>query len=90
MLLQGIAKRALQVFMAHAHSRLGVKLFRAKILESNLPSIGLFGSLGYVETKRVAVFKEVYMDYTVEGEREERLKAAALGLRYRKYDAVTE
>ena len=75
--------------MAHAYSRLGVKLFRAKILESNLPSISLFGSLGYVETKRVAVFKEVYMEYAVEGEREECLKAAASGLRYRKYDAET-
>ena len=75
--------------MAHAYSRLGVKLFRAKILESNLPSISLFGSLGYVETKRVAVFKEVYMEYAVEGEREECLMAAASGLRYRKYDAET-
>lgn len=32
---------------------------RAKILEDNAPSIALFASLGFVETKRVPVFKEV-------------------------------
>lgn len=32
---------------------------RAKILEDNAPSLALFTSLGFAETKRVAVFHEV-------------------------------
>ena len=59
----------------------------AKILETNTPSIQLFTSLGYVETKRVAIFKEVYMEFDVlEGDKEEILRNRAESLRCGSYD----
>jgi len=72
--------------MAYAYDKLGIRKFRAKILETNLPSICLFTSIGYVETKRVAVFREVYMEYAVQGGEERLLMEAAKGLCYRHYD----
>jgi hypothetical protein len=83
---QGIAKRALQLFMAYAYSQLGVTLFRAKILESNNPSISLFMSLGYKETKRVAVFKEVYLEFKVDGYNTFALQESAKALVFKHYD----
>ena len=72
--------------MAYAFKELGVNRFIAKILETNAPSIALFGSLGYEETKRVAIFKEVYMEYAVVGDREEVLRSRAYGLLCKNYD----
>ncbi len=83
---QGIARQALELFMAYASSRLQVRCFRAKILESNAPSIALFESMGFLEVKRVAVFKEVHMELQVEREVAEMLANAAGELVYRQYD----
>lgn len=85
-MLQGIARQALELFMAYASSRLQVRCFRAKILESNAPSIALFESMGFQEVKRVAVFKEVHLELRVEGEVAEKLAKAAEKLVYRQYD----
>ncbi|GAX82981.1 hypothetical protein CEUSTIGMA_g10408.t1 [Chlamydomonas eustigma] len=83
---KGISKRALQLFMAYAHTQLGVTLFRAKILESNSPSISLFSSLGYIEAKRVAVFKEVYMEYKVDTKEAIALQETAKAMVFKQYD----
>ncbi len=72
--------------MAYAYSQLGMRLFRAKILESNLPSIALFASLNFKEVGRVAVFQEVHMELVVEGDVEESMRGRASRLRFRQYD----
>eukprot|EP00955_Chlamydomonas_euryale_P081669 363611-Chlamydomonas_euryale.AAC.10 len=85
---QGIAREALCLFMAYASSDLGVRTFRAKILEDNAPSIALFGSLGFAETKRVAVFQEVHMELAVAGGVAESFDRAAQALVRKEYDAA--
>jgi L-amino acid N-acyltransferase YncA len=40
----------------------GVKKFRAKIGDTNRPSIALFKKLGFVETGRSEIFKEVVLE----------------------------
>jgi len=44
----------------------GVKKFRAKIGEANAASINLFQSLGYIETGRSDVFKEITFELGAE------------------------
>lgn len=71
--------------MAYAYDKLGVRKFRAKILDSNAPSISLFSSLGYVETKRVAVFREVHLEYLVQESEEKFLMEIVQGMCCRSY-----
>lgn len=84
--VQGMAREALQLFMAYAVGQLGITRFRAKILEFNAPSIALFSSLGFVETKRVAVFSEVHMELGVEGSVQEELSGRYQQLKLLSYD----
>jgi hypothetical protein len=58
---RGFATEALQVLMRAASERLGVTSFRAKIKSHNVPSLGLFAKLGFVEEQRVEVFDEVHL-----------------------------
>jgi len=46
---------------------LGVKVYEAKIRDTNAPSIALFRKLGYREVRRVPVFQEVVFEYAVGG-----------------------
>lgn len=40
----------------------GVKKFRAKIGDTNAPSVALFKKLGFIETGRSEIFKEVILE----------------------------
>ncbi|KAG1664190.1 hypothetical protein FOA52_011368 [Chlamydomonas sp. UWO 241] len=83
---KGIAREALSLFMAYAAAELRVTTFRAKILEDNAPSLSLFASLGFAETKRMAVFREVHMELAVAGDVAATLAGAAARLNKRAYD----
>jgi RimJ/RimL family protein N-acetyltransferase len=84
---KGLAHEALQLFMAYAASRLGIRLFTAKIGEANAPSLALFAKLGFAEVKRVPVFREVHLQLAVEGQVLERLQAAGAALRCREFQS---
>ncbi|PSC76460.1 histone H3 [Micractinium conductrix] len=66
---KGIAEEALRLFMSYASSRLGVTKFRAKIGETNAPSIALMTKLGYRQVSRSQIFKEVTLEMPVEAGR---------------------
>ncbi|GAA6015136.1 hypothetical protein JCM11491_000478 [Sporobolomyces phaffii] len=61
----GLALETLHAFVAYAqrHLELAPSQFIAKIGFDNLPSLALFRKLGFVETKRVEVFREVEMGW---------------------------
>ena len=82
---KGLAHEALQLFMAYAASRLGIRMFTAKVGEANAASLALFAKLGFVEVKRVPVFQEVHLQLAVEGRVLERLQAAGAALKCREY-----
>ncbi len=84
---RGLALEALQLFMAYAVSKLGIRLFTAKIGISNAPSLALFAKLGYTEVKRVEVFQEVHLQLAVEGGVLQQMLAAGAVLRCRPYKA---
>lgn len=83
---KGMAREALELIMAFAHSRLQVTCFRAKILEHNAPSIQLFTSMGFAETQRVECFNEVHFELAVTGGAMDKLVSLASQLKSRKYD----
>ena len=56
---RGYAKEAVSLMMGYVVRELGVKGFRAQILEKNVGSIRLFERLGFVFRKRIDVFGEV-------------------------------
>ena len=56
---RGYAKEAVSLMMGYVVRELGVKGFRAQILEKNVGSIRLFEALGFVFVKKIAVFGEV-------------------------------
>lgn len=60
--------------------------FRAKIGESNAPSIQLMTKLGYRQVSHSSIFKEVTLELPVEGEAAARLAAAAAALATEAYD----
>ncbi|GAB4824164.1 hypothetical protein N2152v2_011210 [Parachlorella kessleri] len=59
---KGIAEEAVLLLMSYAAAHLGVARFRAKISDSNEPSLALFGKLGYSHKNRSAVFKEITLE----------------------------
>lgn len=65
----------------------GVTKFRAKIGETNTPSIQLMSKLGFAHVSRSEIFKEVTLELRVEGATAERLAAVAAGLQCSEYDA---
>lgn len=64
----------------------GVTKFRAKIGQTNAPSIQLMIKLGFAEVSRSSIFKEVTLELPVEGAAAQRLAAAAGGLQSAAYD----
>jgi hypothetical protein len=63
----------------------GINKFRAKIGETNTPSLQLMKKLGFVEVSRSSIFKEVTLELPVAGD---RLAAAAAQLQTMHYDPV--
>jgi RimJ/RimL family protein N-acetyltransferase len=82
---RGLATEALQLFMAYAFGTLGVSRFVAKIGEANAPSLALFQRLGFVETRRVAAFREAHLELAA-GAHRARLIAAFGALDWINYD----
>ncbi|XP_020555098.1 N-acetyltransferase 9-like protein isoform X2 [Sesamum indicum] len=56
---KGLAKESILLMMAFAIESFGIHLFRAKIGESNEASLNLFQKLGFKETSRSEIFKEL-------------------------------
>ncbi|KAI9026155.1 GNAT domain-containing protein, partial [Hyaloraphidium curvatum] len=65
---KGIAAEALQLFIAYSASKLGLRTFRAQILEDNHASIALFEKLGFNEVSRSEFFKEVHLELELKGD----------------------
>lgn len=59
---KGLAREALQIMVAYSSSQFGTVHFVAKIKDTNEASMRLFESLGFWETRRVAVFHEVHYE----------------------------
>ena len=59
------AVRAMMVFALRAH---GVRRFVAKISDSNAPSLGLFGRLGFRVARRMPHFEETHLVFEVASE----------------------
>lgn len=89
---KGIAREALKLLMAFAISKKGVCGFIAKINEGNLPSIMLFGQLGFVKHKEVAVFSEIHflLDSARNADAWGALVALGKNLQYGVYDTGEE
>lgn len=64
----------------------GVTKFRAKVGETNAPSIQLMTKLGFEEVSRSSIFKEVTLELPVQGASAERLAAAAAAMQTAAYD----
>lgn len=64
----------------------GITKFRAKISETNTPSIQLMSKLGFAHVSRSEIFKEVTLELPVQGAAAERLSAVASRLQYSEYD----
>lgn len=64
----------------------GVTKFRAKIGETNAPSIQLMTKLGFEEVSRSSIFKEVTLELPVQGPAAERLAAVAASMQTAAYD----
>ncbi|KAJ7964736.1 N-acetyltransferase 9-like protein [Quillaja saponaria] len=71
---KGLGKESVLMMMAFAVEKLGIKIFRSKIGESNGASLNLFKKMGFVETSYSKIFKEVTLELQVtETRREEML-----------------
>ncbi|KAI3438398.1 hypothetical protein D9Q98_000830 [Chlorella vulgaris] len=82
---KGMAKEALTLFMAYA-TTLGVNKFRAKVGESNTPSLNLMRKLQFCEVSRSSIFKEVTLELPVVGASAERLAEVAAAMQTCTYD----
>jgi L-amino acid N-acyltransferase YncA len=81
-----LAEEALTLFMAYACTRLGITKFRAKVGETNEPSIRLMKKLGYREVSRSSIFKEITLELPVEGDTKQELETLAAALQTTQYD----
>jgi RimJ/RimL family protein N-acetyltransferase len=70
----GLALETLQLFISYATKYLNLKpeQFMVKIGFDNEPSLRLFEKLGFVEKKRVEIFREIEMGYKGLGDTESR------------------
>ncbi|KAH8489596.1 hypothetical protein Peur_058929 [Populus x canadensis] len=59
---KGLGKESVLMMMAYAVRDLGIHVFRAKIGESNGSSLNMFCNLGFQETSRSEIFKEVTLE----------------------------
>jgi RimJ/RimL family protein N-acetyltransferase len=64
---KGLAHEALQTMVAYSRAHFGTVHFVAKIKDNNDASMRLFQSLGFRETRRVAVFHEVHYELELPG-----------------------
>ena len=64
----------------------GITKFRAKIGETNTPSLALFSKLGYQEVSRSSIFKEVTLELPLAGDVQARLAGVAAQLHKTEYD----
>lgn len=94
---KGLACEALQIFMAYAHSKLAVHTFRVKIGDDNLPSLKLFGRLGFVQTGHSHIFEETELqlstkivDGDLQSELLKTLNQQAADLQYGEYDQLVQ
>ncbi|XP_044501141.1 N-acetyltransferase 9-like protein [Mangifera indica] len=62
---KGLAKESVLTMMAYAVENFGINVFRAKIGESNGPSLSLFQKLGFEEVSYSEIFKEVTLELPV-------------------------
>ncbi|CAI5967519.1 unnamed protein product [Closterium sp. NIES-64] len=62
---RGLGREALQLMLAYAAWHLHVTTFRAKINDSNAPSLALFRSLGFVQTGHSQVFQQTSFELAV-------------------------
>ncbi|XP_020555099.1 N-acetyltransferase 9-like protein isoform X3 [Sesamum indicum] len=70
---KGLAKESILLMMAFAIESFGIHLFRAKIGESNEASLNLFQKLGFKETSRSEIFKEVTVELPITESKSEEL-----------------
>ncbi|PON63591.1 FkbH domain containing protein [Parasponia andersonii] len=59
---KGVGKESVLIMMAFAVQNLGIHIFRAKIRESNAPSLSMFRKLGFEEISRSEIFQEVTLE----------------------------
>ncbi|KAJ6674598.1 N-ACETYLTRANSFERASE 9 [Salix viminalis] len=59
---KGLGKESVLMMMAYVVQDLGIHVFRAKIGESNGSSLHMFHNLGFQETSRSEIFKEVTLE----------------------------
>ncbi|KAJ6723789.1 N-ACETYLTRANSFERASE 9 [Salix koriyanagi] len=59
---KGLGKESVLMMMAYAVQDLGIHVFRAKIGESNGSSLHMFLNMGFQETSRSEIFKEVTLE----------------------------
>ncbi|KAJ6319474.1 hypothetical protein OIU78_014986 [Salix suchowensis] len=59
---KGLGKKSVLMMMAYAVQELGIHVFRAKIGESNGSSLHMFLNMGFQETSRSEIFKEVTLE----------------------------
>ncbi|KAL3528148.1 hypothetical protein ACH5RR_012804 [Cinchona calisaya] len=80
---KGLGKEAVLMMMAFAVENFGIHVFRAKIGESNIASVGLFRRLGFEKTFQSEIFKEVTLELSVtELKREEFHRLTATVITY--------
>ncbi|XP_062107241.1 GCN5-related N-acetyltransferase 9 [Humulus lupulus] len=59
---KGIGKESVLIMMAFAIKNLGIHIFRAKIGDSNTPSLTMFRKLGFEEISHSEIFQEVTLE----------------------------
>lgn len=70
---KGLGKESVLLMMAFAVENLGIRIFRAKIGESNGSSLTLFRKLGFEEASYSEIFKEVTLELQVTKPKHEEL-----------------
>ncbi|KAJ0973633.1 hypothetical protein J5N97_015598 [Dioscorea zingiberensis] len=63
---KGLGKASILMMMSFAIKNYGIQTFRAKIGESNKPSLDLFRKLGFQDVSYSDAFKEVTLELTVQ------------------------
>ena len=77
----GLGREAVLLMLHYAVHDLKRELFVAKVLEHNAPSLAFFAKLGFLEARRVPVFREVHLEATAAELRPALDAAAALASR---------
>ncbi|XP_021630683.1 N-acetyltransferase 9-like protein [Manihot esculenta] len=70
---KGLGKESVLMMMAYAIQNLGIRVFRAKIGESNGASLNLFNKLGFEKASYSEIFKEVTLELPLTRTKREEL-----------------